>query len=164
MRTLPKAPRPTTRSRRKWLRLAISRLLGQLGRSQGMEMEMQQPSLGPLGGRQRPLHHAPDTWERAKGGRDAVGRDSLGGFLDVPSPVRSTGFPWPLPMMRIGRIGGRESAAGIVNDGERSCCSFAVCGRWQSNAWLAVLFSAMAEESAGQWGAFWSTQSRKWAG
>lgn len=46
-----------------------------------MEMEMQQPSLGPLGGGQRPLHHAPDTWERAKGGRDAVGRDSLGGFF-----------------------------------------------------------------------------------
>lgn len=82
----------------------------QVGRSArsvtGMEMEMQQPSLGPLGGGQRPLHHAPDTWERAKGGRDAVGRDSLGGFWDVPSPVRSTGFPWPLPMMRIG--GGLE--------------------------------------------------------
>lgn len=132
-----------------------------------METEMQQPSLGrlgPLGGGQRPLHHAPDTWERAKGGRDAVGRDSLGGFCRRTFACQVDGLSLAVAHDEDrGGVGGQKSAAGIVNDGERSCCSFAVCGRWQSNAWLAVLFSAVAEESAGQWGAVWSTQSRKWA-
>lgn len=94
-------------------------------------MEMQQPSLGPLGGGQRPLHHAPDTWERAKGGRDAVGRDSLGGFCRRTFACQVDGLSLAVAHDEDrGRIGGRECAAGIVNDGERSCCLFAVCGRW----------------------------------
>jgi hypothetical protein len=104
----------------------------------GTETEMQQPSLGPfgpLGGGQRPLHHAPDTWERAKGGRDAVGRDSLGGFCRRTFACQVDGLSLAVAHDEDrGRIGGRECAAGIVNDGERSCCLFAVCGRWQSNA------------------------------
>lgn len=166
MRTLPKAPRPTTRSRRKWLRLAISKLLGQLGRSQEWKRKCSSRLLAvsaPLGAASD-LCTTRQTRGRAKGGRDAVGRDSLGGFCRRTFACQVDGLSLAVAHDEDrGGVGGQKSAAGIVNDGERSCCSFAVCGRWQSNAWLAVLFSAVAEESAGQWGAVWSTQSRKWA-
>lgn len=109
---------------------------------------MQQPSLGPLGplgGGQRPLHHAPDTWERAKGGRDAVGCDSLGGFfIHVPSPVRSTGFPWPLPMMRVeGGLEGEkvQLVSSTMARGHAVRLRFAGDGS-PMLAWFAVLFSS----------------------
>lgn len=100
MRTLPKAPRPTTRSRRKWLRLAIYNFLGQRTRSREWKWRcgsLLWPSWG------RPATFAPRA-RHVGAGKRREGRCRprfARGFLHVPSPVRSTGFPWPLPMMRI---------------------------------------------------------------
>lgn len=78
MRTLPKAPRPTTRSKRKWLRLAVMFRSGQLRNDKNAAL-VAAPRARHVGG-----------GKKEGGMLEAMIRS---GDLHVLSPVRSTGFP-----------------------------------------------------------------------
>lgn len=93
------------------------------------------------------LHHAPDTWEGGRGGRDAGGHDSLGGFARTfASQVGGLSLTVAHDE-GLGRIGGNKVAAGWSTTAKAHAV-----GKWQFVCSARCSFSAVAEESAGRWG------------